>query len=227
MNFKTIGMGVALTCGSMAVGSAFSVAPAQAATISGTVNITGNAIFKNGNEYNKNTPAPGESVKFSSAKVQNDSTTGSFTSYIGQAVTIPQIFLTFIPGSTTTGLFGEKIHQYTADVSTFNPLITFSDGLKFEVQNPFKVIKGSFNDASKTVSAGSNLFTGKFINQYDKVVGSGLFTINQQNKNGTFSMTVSAVPEPLTILGSITALGMGAALRKKQAQKQAREKVTA
>ncbi|BAY61314.1 hypothetical protein NIES22_13790 [Calothrix brevissima NIES-22] len=235
MNFKTISIGLAATCSTLAVGSTFGVAPTQAATITGIVNITGNAVFKNGNEYGKDTPKAGETITFSEAKVNDKTTTGSFTSYIGQSVTIPKILLSFISGSTKTGSFGETIHEYTSLASSFNPFITFSDGLKFEVKDPFKIIKGSFNDpAKKSVYAGSNSFSGNFIDQNNNVIGSGLFTLQQQKikKNapaGSFSMTISAhdVPEPLTILGSVTALGMGVALKKKQVQNLAKNKVTA
>lgn len=232
MNFKTISIGLAATCGTLAVGSTLGVSSAQAASITGVVNITGNAVFTNGNEYGKITPKTGEEITFSEATVNDKKTTGSFASYIGESVTIPKILLSFISGSTATGFFGETIHQYTSLASNFN-LVEFNNGLRFEVEDPLKIVKGSFADKI-SVSAGSNLFSGKFIDQKNNVIGSGLFTLQQQKDEkglpaGSFSMTISAkdVPEPLTILGTVTALGMGVALKKKQVQNLAKKKVTA
>ncbi|BAY22539.1 hypothetical protein NIES2100_23020 [Calothrix sp. NIES-2100] len=217
MNFKTISIGIALTCGTFAVGS--SLAPAQAASINGILNISGAGSFVNGPEK---TPLANDTIKFdpTDSKVTNSST-GTFASYIGQNVIISDIALA-LKSFTSTSTGSEANYSGTAS----NAFLKFSDGLVFNVNNPFDVTKKSIN---KTAIGVIEQFTGTFVKN-GSVKGDGVITLNQFRKNGSFSMTLDAqeVPEPLTILGSITALGMGAALRKKQAaQKLAKQKVTA
>ncbi|MBD2201122.1 PEP-CTERM sorting domain-containing protein [Calothrix sp. FACHB-1219] len=216
MNFKTIGVGIALTCGTLAVGS--TLAPAQAASINGILNISGSGLFVNGPQA---TPSATDTIKFdpTDSRVTNSST-GTFAGYKGQNVLISDIALalnSFNPTATGSNA------KYSGTAS--NAFIKFSDGLKFNIKNPFEVDKFSINDTAIGVIKD---FTGTFVKN-GSALGKGVFTVNQFEQDGSFSMTIKAtnVPEPLTILGSVTALGMGVALKKKQVQNLAKKKVTA
>ncbi|MBW4562832.1 MAG: PEP-CTERM sorting domain-containing protein [Mojavia pulchra JT2-VF2] len=227
MNFKTIACGIALTCGAFALSSTLNVSPAQAVSINGILNVAGSGYFANGPEK---TPAATDTIKFSTPGTKpivdskvTASSTGFFASYTGQIVSISDIDLTLngTPTTTATGSIANYIGSAT------NPFIKFSDGLIFDIQNPLNVIKTSLTSTS-TKSAYGVLpsFTGYF-RKGDSVLGEGLLTVNQIKQNGSFSLTAEAVPEPLTILGSATALGLGAALKKKYAKKQNKEKAVA
>lgn len=217
MNFKTIGVGIALTCGTLAVGS--TLAPAQAASINGILNISGSGLFVNGPEI---TPSATDTIKFdpTDSRVTNSST-GTFAGYKGQNVLISDIALA-LKSFTPIGTTGSEA-KYSGTAS--NAFIKFSDGLEFNIDNPFDVTKTSIN---KTAIGVIQQFTGTFVKK-GSALGDGVITLNQFRKDGSFSMTLDAkdVPEPLTILGSITALGMGVALKKKQVQNLATKKVTA
>ncbi|BAY89616.1 MULTISPECIES: PEP-CTERM sorting domain-containing protein [unclassified Tolypothrix] len=215
MAFKTIGLGLALTCGTFAVSNTVNVSSAQAFSL-GRVNIAGSANFVNGAEKN---PAATDTIKFDATDATvKKSSNGMFAGYIGQNVTISDIALKLI-SYTSSG--DGSVANYSGQAN--NPFIQFADGLIFNISNPFEVTKTS----SGTFAFGiMPKFTGSFVK--DKTfLGNGLLTVNQIQSDGSFSMTAEAVPEPFTILGSVTALGMGVVLKKKQIQKLKKEKVTA
>lgn len=219
MNFKTIGIGIALTCGTFAVGSTVGVSPAQAAFL----NIVGTSDFEFGNQ---NTPA-NETIWFKNSKVESFG--GALFAGLteGSKVTVSDVKLTNPTAITTSGT--ETTAKYTGNAINPNPFLSFlSDpSLTFKIDNPFTVTRNR-DSAFNTTDAKFNFF-GAFY-KGGTFLSKGIVTGNEiYGAPGSYSMTINTpdVPEPLTILGSITALGMGAALRKKQAQKQAREKVTA
>lgn len=214
MAFKTIGLGLALTCGTFAVSNTINVSSAQAVSL-GRVNIAGSANFVNGAETN---PAATDTLRFLTDSKVTDSSNGMFAGYVGQNVTISDIALKLI---SFTSLENGSLATYSGQAK--NPFIQFADGLIFNINNPFKVTKIS----DDTFASGSMpRFTGSFV-KGNTLLGSGLLTVNQIKSDGSFSMTAEAVPEPFTILGSVTALGMGVALKKKQIQKLKKDKVRA
>ncbi|MBD2339474.1 PEP-CTERM sorting domain-containing protein [Calothrix sp. FACHB-156] len=214
MAFKTIGLGLALTCGTFAVSNTINVSSAQAASL-GRVNIAGSANFVNGAEKN---PAATDTLKFGTDSRVTNSSNGMFAGYVGQNVTISDIALKLI---SFTPLGNGSIATYSGQAQ--NPFIKFADGLIFNIDNPFDVTKTS---SGKFASGIMPRFTGSFV-KGNSLLGEGLLTVNQIKSDGSFSMTAEAVPEPFTILGSVTALGMGVALKKKQIQKLKKEKATA
>ncbi|MBD2356820.1 PEP-CTERM sorting domain-containing protein [Tolypothrix sp. FACHB-123] len=210
MNFKTLSIGIAVTCGTLTVGSTLS--PAQAAWI----NIVGSAQFE---KANSNAPAS-DKITFTSSTVE--SFKGSLFSALAvdSTVEVAPINLAAIAATPSP-------NDYTGTSS--NPFIKFTNDpdLKFLINNPFNVTRARTTIDNFTSTSALFNFTGAFYKN-GTYLSEGILTANTVNKlPGSYSLTIKTVPEPLTILGSITALGMGAALRKKQAQKHANEKVTA
>ncbi|MDZ7958666.1 MAG: PEP-CTERM sorting domain-containing protein [Aulosira sp. DedQUE10] len=215
MAFKTIGLGIALTCGTFAVGSTLS--PAQAAFI----NIVGTSNFLNGSQ---NSPTS-DKITFSNSKVE--SLGGSLFSALteGSGVNVSAVNLT---NPTNIQVDGTETKAKYTGTST-NPFLTFlSDpGLSFQINNPFDVTRTRESDFTTTSAKFS--FLGAFY-KGGQFLSKGIVTANEVNGvPGSYSMTIKSqdVPEPFTILGSITALGMGVAMKKKQIQRLKKEKVTA
>ncbi|MBD2356821.1 PEP-CTERM sorting domain-containing protein [Tolypothrix sp. FACHB-123] len=220
MSFKTISMGVALTCGTLAVGSSLGVSPAQAAF----VNFTGTANFTNGNS---NTPSS-DKITFTNSKVE--SAGGSlFAGLVNTGVTVAAVELT----NRTNVVNGGSYYSANYKGKTTNPFVEFlsNPSLKFIIDEDFTVtrIRTPANSTLGTLASTAAFFNfkGAFFNG-NTYLSSGILTANKiQGTPGSYSLTIATVPEPLTILGSITALGMGVALKKKQVQNLAKKKVTA
>ncbi|MBD2385871.1 PEP-CTERM sorting domain-containing protein [Cylindrospermum sp. FACHB-282] len=216
MNFKKyISGGAAFAGSALILSSTLAVAPAQAASIYGTVNISGSATFANPNEA---APAT-DTIKFLTSVVDT-TTTGSFTSLIGTSATVSDVNLVKSGSSSTMGSWTATSYTGTAS----NPLIQFANGLKFDINNSFNVLRLA---TSGFTLAATEPFSGTFYNSSGVAVGNGLFTVNSIGSQGSYSATIEAVPEPFTILGSATALGFGAFLKKKRAEKQKQATVSA
>ncbi|BAY99168.1 hypothetical protein NIES37_31470 [Tolypothrix tenuis PCC 7101] len=215
MAFKTIGLGLALTCGTFAVGS--TLAPAQAAFI----NIVGTSNFLNGGQ---NSPAT-DTISFSNGKVESFGGALFSGLALNSKVNVASVNLANPTNIQVDG--AETKAKYTGTSS--NPFLTFlgDPGLTFQINNSFSVTRTRDTDFN-TTSAKFN-FLGAFYKN-GQFLSKGIVTPNEiTGKSGSFSMTIESqdVPEPFTILGSVTALGMGVALKKKQIQKLKKEKVTA
>ncbi|MBD2193930.1 MULTISPECIES: PEP-CTERM sorting domain-containing protein [Calothrix] len=214
MNFKTISIGIAVTCSAFAVGSTFGVSPAQAAFL----NIVGTSDFLNGGQKSPTT----DTIFFKNSKVESFGGALFSGLTLNSQVNVSSVKLTNPTNITTLG--SRTIADYTGTSS--NPFITFTSdpALSFKINNPFEATR-TRNSARNTTRAGFD-FLGAFYKN-GKYVSTGVLTANEiSGKPGSYSMTIN-VPEPLTILGSVTALGMGVALKKKQVQNLAKKKVTA
>jgi hypothetical protein len=215
MNFKSIGLGLALTCGTLAIGSTLS--PAQAAFI----NVVGTSDFANGSE---NTPL-NDTITFSNSKVESFGGSLFSALTVGSKVNVKSVSLTNPTNIQVDGT--ETKARYTG--TSANPFLTFlgDPGLSFQINNPFNVSRT--RDSAFTTTSATFSFLGAFY-KGGQFLSKGIVTANEVNGvPGSYSMTIKSedVPEPLTILGSITALGMGTALKNKQAKKQSKEKVRA
>lgn len=170
---------------------AFSSA-AEAAALTGTLNIAGTATFLNGALANPAT----DTITFSNAKVQAATTTGDFDAYDGLNAAISNISLSNPVGNVYQG-------------TTTNPFIQIAPDLTFIADNPFSVnrefttvptIVGPFN-----FLLASTGLSGKFVNNSGQQIGAGVITANSFASNGSFSMTLTSkaesVPEPATLLG--------------------------
>lgn len=204
MNLKNyLGNGLALASGALVASSMLSVAPAQAASLSGVVNIAGATFLTNGNQSSPGT----DTVKFSQGIVTADTTTGSFTSLVGTSVQFADVNLTKTNATSYTG-------------TTATPFATFANGLSFSITGqPFEVLRvaaGNFRFGG-TPNPVSGYFTAS---NGTTTLGNGILSFNSIRQNGSYSATIETVPEPLTILGSAAALGFGVAFKRKYAKKQ-------
>lgn len=219
MAVNKLGIGLALACGTLAVGANFA-APAQASGLTGTVNITGVSDFQNSDFV----PPANDVVKFSNAKVEASST-GIFTSYIGQGVTLSNITLTSPTDVSVTPLTTSATYSASAP----NPFITFGDNLRFIVDNPFDFNRVATRLSNVNLFSGSALFSGIFQNSAGENMGLGLVTLQEIRNNGSFSLTLDVIPnpgtgteipEPATVFGLTTVLAAGYLSRKKLATKK-------
>ncbi|WP_208821706.1 PEP-CTERM sorting domain-containing protein [Tolypothrix sp. PCC 7910] len=223
MAFKTIGLGLALTCGTFAVGS--TLAPAQAFSLNGTVAVDGTANLG----PTKTNPANTQIQWTSSGTVRQ--ATGDFSTLLGNNVTLQNLALSLRSTLTAAG------SNY--DFSAVPKFIDFGTvtlkGITSSLS--FDLSAGSLQRIAKNNSVTINTPEDPGISGFFKFNGqtvargelSGNRTFNSSGSSGvtTISLATEEVPEPFTILGSVTALGMGVALKKKQIQKLKKEKVTA
>ncbi|WP_179198027.1 PEP-CTERM sorting domain-containing protein [Nostoc sp. T09] len=221
MNFKSIGLGIALTCGTLTLGSTVGVSQAQAATV-GSANFAGLLSFKNQSQVNPDTETlyfsnPGNVLKAKGIFA------GSTTVTIGTGNPYSLLLNKISNSSPTSAL-------YTANLASItDPFLTFSNGIKFQVTGISNFLRTTNSD---TTSISNLSIAGKFYNGVN-AIADGAITAQQKDGDldnvGSYSYSIVAkdVPEPLTILGSATALGFGTVLKKKYAKKQSKEKVMA
>jgi hypothetical protein len=216
MNFnKYIGGGASLAISALILSATLSAAPAQAFSLNGSIKLSGTATLAKPNQVSPAT----DTIKFLTSLVDN-TTTGSFASLIGTSAVISDVNLIKAGPSVPLGP-SFSATPYTA--TTVNPFIQFQNGLKFDINNPFNVLRASGGGFKVAASQGfSGIFYGNGV-----ALGNGIFTVNVLNTQGSYSATIAAVPEPLTIFGSSMALGFAAFLKRKRAQKQKQATVSA
>jgi hypothetical protein len=224
MAVNKLGLGLALACGTLAVGANFA-APAQASGLTGpfsTVNITGVSDFQSSSFK----PPASDVVKFTNAKVETSST-GIFEKYIGQGVTLSDIKLT---SPTNISITNTKTTA-TYSASAPNPFIEFDKNLKFIVDNPFEFERVATKLIFVDTFSGSAQLQGTFVNAFDEKLGVGLVTLQELKdpsnfSQGSFSLTLTTdlvgkpTPEPATVFGLTTVLAAGYLSRKKLVTKR-------
>jgi len=183
-------------------------APVQAFSLNGVLDVAGVSDFSLG--ANKAIGGNDDSLTIESAKIL-DSSTGSFASWY-PSVTVTNLPLVISLKDVASNSFGTTgtlptVQAYSA---TGAGLVTFSNGYKFVAYNPFDA--GLLKYGSANLLAAS--FKGYFADASDKSVAEGYFTAQGPGKS--YSISVQAVPEPLTIIGSGIALGFGGFLKRKQ-----------
>jgi hypothetical protein len=207
------GLGTSVVAATLAT-VALSSAPAQAAVLNlnpgDTLNIAGQVDFK------LDPFIASDNLDFTSADVLSDSTGGFFSNYVGsnETIMIGDIQLTQVGGPSSINYKG---------VAT-DPLLKFSDGVKFFANNPFDVVRQA--NGTSGVALTFDPFWGRFENASGAVLGNGLFTAQQfLGTDGAYSMTIqAAVPEPLTTLGTGLALGFGGLFKRQRSGKGKNQK---
>lgn len=227
MNFKSLGLGIALTCGTLAVGNTLSVSPAQAFSLSGTVAVSGGADLGPKGINPENT-----AIKWTMPQVLNGSVvaaTGDFASLYGNLVKLTDVALTkFDDLSPNIANYQFAAVPKLIDFGTVTIKGTTAN-LSFNLDSGFiqRITKKTTTNVDTILDdpgiTGFFEFGGTTIAK-GEINGNQSFLGNSGSGVAGISLTAEEVPEPLTILGSITALTMGAALKKKQAQKQSKEK---
>ncbi len=208
---------VAATVASIALSSA----PAQAAVLDlangDTLKITGQATFS------PDPFVPFDNIDFTTAQVESDSTGGFFKNYVAGGASISAI------SDINITQFGSAFSTHYEGVAT-NPLLKFSDGVQFRVNNPFDFVR--VGTGVSGVALTFDRFSGTFTNASGAVIADGDFQAKLLDNNGSYSMTlvvkgaedVQDVPEPLTTLGTGLALGFGALLHRQRSGKGKNQK---
>ncbi len=209
---SSLGLGTSFIAASVTA-AVVAVAPAQAGVLTlgagDILNITGQSTFDLTSDISFQT------IDFLTGQVESNSTGGFYTNYVAGDATlkaIGDIDITQITGFSYSG------------VAT-NPLLVFSDGVKFVANSPFSVTRAANGEYGLALNV--TPFSGTFVNA-DGVTGArGLFSAQQFfNGDGSYSMTIKTtdVPEPLTIMGSGLALGFGGLFQRKNAAKRKNQK---
>ena len=188
-------------------------APAQAASFAGILNISGGSTFDDGGD---GLGGDNDSLTIVDGTVVVTSS-GFFSSWAGDTITNVPIVATLADAvSNSFGTTGTLpvLQAYTATVAP-NP-ITFSNGWSFTVDDPFDAAVLDFGPGG-VFELGS--FSGDFFDATDTFVGTGTFS--SQAGGGSYTITVERVPEPLTILGTGLALGLGGVFKSKNSKKEA------
>jgi hypothetical protein len=213
---KFVGAGVALASSTLVLNATLSAAPAQAFSLTpgSVLNISGPSILQNGTALAPVT----DKITFHAGTVSPGTTTGSFAGLINTTAVLSNIALSNpTPGSPQPG---KTIRNYNGTVlgglSNPNLFITLANGWKFDITAPFQVEREASNVGGiRALTSIPQLF-GKFYDNTGAVGATGIFTVNSVRKDGSYSATLVAVPEPFTILGTATALGFGAFLKNKK-----------
>ena len=176
----TIAAAAALSVSSISV-NALSIATGDTLNLSGAVSLD--------NQYD----LPSGTIDFFGASVVAGSTTGGFyDSYIAGSDTLVDISsINILRNEATPGI----LNTYVGTVS--NPLLTFSDGVTFVTSTTLDVARFWTPDLTSTFTF--ETFSGSFIGASGDVMATGTFTaqiLNNDADNGSFSMTITAVPEP-------------------------------
>jgi hypothetical protein len=139
---------------------------------------------------------------------------------------IANINLTFLYSSLTRD---SESRIYIAKVTDI-PFISFNDGSRFEIDNPFRVNKYSANNNLELFST----FSGKYINNTSELYKVGLFTINEINNTSSednFSLTITNIcctPTPIpetTFTNAVIVFGFFG-LRKKLKEKREKRRTS-
>jgi len=202
---RSIVTALAATSGILALG----IGSADAATVSGGVSLTGDANI----------------IRSESGAVTLDFTgspngivsggTGDFSGLSSAVVSD----LTFTPaGNSPSGpLFRANPVSTFIDFGT-QTINGETNGLTFNLTAPVQVVD-LFGPGPLTALFTQTPLRGEFIFG-DSTRAAGLLTAQQVPGAGSYSMSITTepVPEPLTILGSTSALAMGALLKRRQAR---------
>ncbi len=202
---SSLGLGTSLIAAAVTAATVVAVAPAQAASLYGSVGLSGDLDIVN-------KTANGFTWKFSD-NVVNDKF-GDFTGLsFAAGSSLPQIndlaftcysgFCTTNPVAPFINFGTQTINGTTANL-TFNlnagQYLNFGISGTTETTVSFPYLTGAFN------FNGSTLAVGQLAGGYS-------------GKSSTYQMTLKTVPEPSTIIGSGLALGFGGLFKRKNASK--------
>ncbi|MDY7023335.1 MAG: PEP-CTERM sorting domain-containing protein [Cyanobacteriota bacterium] len=188
------------------------IAPAQALNLNGSIGLSGDAGIPAGDDL------PSLSISFSDIMVENPS--GDFAGVT--SATVSDLDLTLVQANTFSAVLGSDIDLYTSnDVDDFidfgTQTINGETGtLTFDLNGG-----GFFRLApSGTFSLTAGGISGNFEFNGD-TFAQGFLSASRAGSADTFELTLSTeVPEPFTILGSLSALGVGAVMKKQHEKRQ-------
>lgn len=207
MNFKSIGLKVAIATAVVAT-SAAAMAPAQAASLTGGIAFSGGATVPNffGN---------GGVIKFMPGTVNNAS--GSFTSLASSPVKVNVSDLVLSnPGAVSSPFLGTKQRVFDGSAFTINFANLNGSALSF-VADPAKYVGTKSTGKFFSIATGGSLL-GTFFNN-GQTLGGGYFNASRSGKTATdgsyqFTLTATPVPTP-ALLPGLLALGAGVVRKRK------------
>lgn len=201
------------TAASLTVAFTAIAGSAEAATIYGSVSFSGAAGVGN-----TSINPVSDSLSFRTSNV--DSANGSFAG-VGVS-SISNLLLSRLgvidavnDANGTSGFYG-----YTA-IPAF---VQFTNGITFNLD------AGSLVRVRQSMAGLATIFdfgalSGTFVNASGSTLGLGSVTAsyssNPSLNSASYALSIAAVPEPLTILGTLTAAGLGLGLKKKFEQEEA------
>lgn len=220
MNFKSLGLGIALTCGTFAFSSTINSSQTQAATV-GKAEFGGIFSFENQSQVNPQT----ETLNFRNPGVvfeANGVFGGATTVNVGTGLGNTNPFSLLL---NRDSVINSTSATYTANLGSLsNALLSFNNGVQFYASGIANFVRST---GTNTTAITAFNIPGTFSNGLS---GEAVVSMTGQQlpgvSTGSYSWSIVAqeVPEPLTILGSVTALGLGTVLKKKSTKKQSKEK---
>ena len=206
MNFKSIGLKVAIATAVVAT-SAAAMAPAQAASLTGGIAFSGGATAPN-------FFSSGGTINFTPGTVSRAS--GSFASLVSSAVTVSNLVLSN-PGAASPGLLpNTKQRVFDGSGLTINFTSLNGSALSF-VADSSNYIATETTKGLVSIAAGGN-FLGTFSNN-GQTLGAGYLNASRSGDVKTdgsyqFSLTATPVPTP-ALLPGLLALGAGVVRKRK------------
>jgi len=201
------------TAASLTVAFTAIAGSAEAATVHGSVSFSG----LSGGTTTAINPLS-DTLSFLSIGV--DSGKGSFTGVGVSSISSLVLSRLFV----TDGNNADKVTSASYSYAALPAFIKFTNGITFNLD------AGSLDRTRKAVTGLTTVFefgalSGTFVNASGSTLGLGsvvaTLSSNPTLSSSSYSLSISAVPEPLTILGTLTAAGLGLGLKKKFEQEEA------
>ena len=201
------------TAASLTVAFTAIAGSAEAATVHGSVSFSG----LSGGTTTAINPLS-DTLSFLSVGV--DSGNGSFTGVGVSSISSLVLSRLFV----TDGNNADKVTSASYSYAALPAFIKFTNGITFNLD------AGSLDRTRKAVTGLTTVFefgalSGTFVNASGSTLGLGsvvaTLSSNPTLSSSSYSLSIAAVPEPLTILGTLTAAGLGLGLKKKFEQEEA------
>ena len=201
------------TAASLTVAFTAIAGSAEAATVHGSVSFSG----LSGGTTTAINPLS-DTLSFLSIGV--DSGKGSFTGVGVSSISSLVLSRLFV----TDGNNADRVTSASYSYAALPAFIKFTNGITFNLD------AGSLDRTRKAVTGLTTVFefgalSGTFVNASGSTLGLGsvvaTLSSNPTLSSSSYSLSIAAVPEPLTILGTLTAAGLGLGLKKKFEQEEA------
>ncbi|BAT56331.1 unknown protein [Nostoc sp. NIES-3756] len=174
-DFMSLSRGLVLAGSTLVLGSALAVSSNISSTQAAAITFTGKA---NISKF-AGTASTNELISFT-GPFETQSSSGLFKNLVANSVAS----ISLIP-------LDLSLSSYIANAPNV-PFISFTDGSRFEITNPFEITKYRNGNSFEI----SSFFEGKYINDSEELYKVGLFTINEINNTsgeGNFSLTLTNI----------------------------------
>ncbi|MEL7034485.1 MAG: PEP-CTERM sorting domain-containing protein [Cyanobacteria bacterium J06592_8] len=194
------------------------IAPAQALSLNGSIGLEGDANIPSGQNL------PNLTIGFSGIQIDSNNRSGDFTGVTSATIADLNLVLDEADVDLGNPLLGTfDVYRLTNNVSNFIDFGTQTiDGetgeLTFDLDAGGFIRLGNGDNFGQIVGAPG--ITGTF--QFNgNTFAQGFLSASRSGDADTFELTLSTqVPEPFTILGSLSALGVGTLMKKQHEKRQ-------